>query len=74
MAQQPAVLKTSWLRVEGPMDARTCAHCRSWSGRLLPLEMRDEYGRGHKADHACRCRMVPAELRPDPEDPDCAWA
>lgn len=74
MAPQPVVLKTSWLRVEGPQDARTCAHCRSWGGRLLPLEMQAEYARGHRADHACRCRLMLAELKADPEDPDCAWA
>lgn len=74
MAPQPAVLQTSWLRVDGPQDARSCAWCRSWVGRLLPLEMEEEFGRNHRADHECRCRFTPAELRPDPEDPDCAWA
>lgn len=74
MVQQPASLRTSWLRVEGPSDQTACAWCRSWVGRLLPQEMRGEYERNHRSTQACRCRLVPEELRPDPESPDLEWA
>lgn len=74
MAPQPAMLQTSWLRVEGPQDAETCAWCARWVGRLVPVELKASYAAQHGAKHPCRCRLVPQELRPDPEDPDCAWA
>lgn len=73
MAQQPAVLQTSWLRVEGPKDAQSCAWCARWIGRVIPVEMGATYGSSHQAGHACRCKLEHEELRPDPEDPGCAW-
>lgn len=74
MAQPPAAMQTSWLRVQGPADARTCPWCRNWVGRVLPIEMKGTYASEHRADHACRCRLEPEQLRPDPEEPDCTWA
>jgi hypothetical protein len=73
----PAVMQTSWLRVAGPRDAQSCAWCRSWVGRTVPVEMQASYAsyhRGASADHACRCRLEPAELKVDAEDPGCLWA
>jgi hypothetical protein len=73
MPPQPAVLQTSWLRVEGPADAQACAWCRRWVGRLLPVEMQGEYGAHHTGSKACRCTFAPEALRAEAEDPGCAW-
>lgn len=70
---QPAVLQTSWLRVEGPQDARTCAWCQRWVGRVLPVELQATFAAEHHGGQACRCQLKPAELRTDAEDPGCAW-
>ena len=73
----PAIVQTSWLRVVGPNDERSCAWCRNWVERTVPIEMGAAYASYHgraNADHACRCRLEPAEMKADPEDPGCAWA
>jgi hypothetical protein len=70
----PTVMQTSWLRVSGPRDEQSCAWCRNWVGRTLPMEMQTTFATYHRAeDHACRCKLEPAELKVDPEDPGCAW-
>ena len=73
MPPQPAVLETSWLRVEGPRDTRSCAWCQRWNGRLLPVELQAEYRAHHSGGGACRCTLTPEQLKADAEDPGCEW-
>jgi hypothetical protein len=77
MAAPPVQLPTSWVRVEGPSDAQSCAWCRRWVGRALPVELQAAYAEYHRAEgakHACRCQLEPADLPLDANDPDCCWA
>lgn len=77
MAGATTELETSWLRVEGPQDAQTCAWCRRWAGRVLPMEMKATYLKYHEEaapERACRCTLEREQIALDREDPGCLWA
>jgi hypothetical protein len=70
-------MPTTFYRVEGPRDGRTCAFCRDWLGRVLPQEQRASFQESHGLEgtgHGCRCTFVPVQKQLDREDPSCEWA
>lgn len=69
-------MPTTFYRVEGPLDARTCAFCRDWLGRTIPQEQRASYVESHgfEARHACRCSFLAVQVELDAADPSCEWA
>lgn len=76
-AMAATAVATSWLRVQVAGEGAACAWCRRWAGQCIPLEMRDEFVRQHRAERPGQplcAKLLPAEAALEADDPSCLWA